>query len=190
MELPNPEELELPILSVYARAKRQGRDRRVAGMTQVDPATGLPSSGGDILPAGKSIGGERLALSIRVEPELWARVFLKLDWKAPHTWTEEEAILRDELTLRIKKAIRNMKERGLFEERYLSEFDGTPMPLAQDGYCVRAAITQKGLDEAVSRCAGTKWESGPVSILAGAPEDVIAKAPQYAQEQLRREGGR
>lgn len=193
MDLPNEETIRAWLLADFYRLRHYGRDRRGEDMGEVDWATGLPKNARDLKPTARSIVGTELAMKCPVLPQAWSEAHLGLTFKPKADWDNEDVWTHSEMTSSLKRVIRKLAEEGCFVERPDSPWDGQPMALGQDGYTCYAHITYKGLEEAERVVLDDRWRDlkrGPVSILADAPPEVRAMAPQWAQDQLKAEQNR
>lgn len=193
------DELEMHLLSVFARTARQGVDRRAATTTGgIDPRTGLPVSANDLLPRYKAVSGRSLALQLLVVPRQLAASMLRrtvseqesreghvaLVAIQPDQWTPQEAELVGALEEQIKLAVHRLAERhGWFDPRPNDYEDGRPLEGA-DGLTAGFKITPRGLEHALQRTAGTRWELGPVHPEHDLGRSAWSQAPQWAQSEF------
>lgn len=192
-------ELEMHLFSVFARTARQGVDRRAATTNGgIDPRTGLPVSANDLLPRYKAVSGRSLALQLLVIPRQLAASMLRrtvseqesreghvaLVAIPPDQWTPSEAELVNALEEQIKLAVHRLADRaGWYDPRPQDYEDGRPLE-GPDGLTCGFKVTARGLEEALRRTAGTKWELGPVNPEHDLGRNAWSQAPQWAQAEF------
>lgn len=196
-------ECEMHLLSIFARVARTGVDRRPDEMVQVDQGTGLPLSANDLRPTYAAITGRKLALDYVVVPRNLASAILgrsqrtpdgveervALAFIPPAEWSRPEREAVDALEERLKLTAARLADRhGWFNLQPLGGNIYDPdelMPLDDHGLPMALQITYAGLDEALRRVRGTKWERGPRSLKDEVGSEKWAKAPQWAQQLAR-----
>jgi len=188
------DDLEMQLLSVFARTARQGVDRR--GETHaVDHATGLPLSSNDLLPRYKAVSGTSLALQLIVVPRQLASGILRrpvdegapvaLGSIPPHEWTRQEAELVGALEEQLRHKVHQLAERHGWFNVAAEEYEpGCPL-VGEDGMTVAFKITYKGLQHAIEKVKGTKYELGAVSPQHDLGDAKWRAAPQWAQAEHR-----
>lgn len=172
-------------------------DRRPEAPVQIEETTGLPEDPGVRVSRDRALGGRGLALASYFIPSQVAAGFVRrtlpggetqaLVHVAPSEWTEDEVGWVRELEHRIKLLAHRLAERGFVDVRPPGYEEGERMPLHRDdGMTTAFRFTHAGLEHALQRVRGTRWETAaPTTIRADLSPEQWTRAPQWAQQEGR-----
>jgi hypothetical protein len=196
----SPENLDKIWLGFLYRCRHSHGDRRMPGelFTEVDQATGLPDSEARLAPRSQWISGATVALKTQLFPKKMAALLILRDddgtrfankslWSIKshnkqiegvdtEPWRPDEKLAHGELEYRIKIMLMKWKDRGwvILEPPLKYNEKDTGMDAA--GLPDSCHATPAALDEAERVIPGTPYQSGPLSMLEDAPQDMVDEA--------------